>query len=130
MARADLPVFHSRLINRLDSAERRTFLLRGGNGVIFERVLMAKRCRKRAAEWINLAETAVMAEERRGHLIVAEHYSALAEATERSIKAALEENFSHPKPPFASWIFLDLIICRATVRLGPRRRRKRPPPRR
>jgi hypothetical protein len=93
LARADLPVFHSRLINRLDSAERRTFLLRGGNGVIFERVLMAKRCRKRAAESNNLAETAVTAEERSGHLIVAEHYSTLAEATERSIKAALEERF-------------------------------------
>jgi hypothetical protein len=39
------------------------------------------------------------------HLIVAEHYSALAEATERSIKAALEEHFPHPKPPFASWLF-------------------------
>jgi hypothetical protein len=47
-----------------------------------ERVLMARRCRKRAAEWMKLAETAIMAEERNGHLIVAEHYSALAEAAE------------------------------------------------
>ena len=75
------------------------------DSVIFERVLMARRCRKRAAEYKNFADTAMTAEERSGHLIVAEHYSALAEATERSIKAALEEHFPHPKPPFASWLF-------------------------
>jgi hypothetical protein len=66
-----------------------------GGGVIFERVLMARRCRKRAAEWKNLAETAMTAEERSGHLIVAEHYSALADAAERSVKDTLEERFPH-----------------------------------
>jgi hypothetical protein len=66
-----------------------------GGGVIFERVLMARRCRKRAAECKNLAETALTAEERSGHLIVAEHYSAVAEAAERSVKATLEAHFPH-----------------------------------
>ena len=61
--------------------------------MIFERVLMVRRCRKRAAEWKSLAETAMTAEVRSGHLIVAEHYSALAEAAERSVKATLEERF-------------------------------------
>jgi hypothetical protein len=60
---------------------------------MLECVLMARRCRKRAVEWKNLAETATTAEERSGHLIVAEHYSALAEAAERSVKATLEERF-------------------------------------
>jgi hypothetical protein len=35
------------------------------------------------------------AEERSGHLIVAEHYSALADAAERSVKDTLEERFPH-----------------------------------
>ena len=60
---------------------------------MLERVLMARRCRKREAEWRNLAETAMTPEERHGHLIVAAHYSALAEAAERSVKATLEERF-------------------------------------
>jgi hypothetical protein len=60
---------------------------------MLERVLMARRCRKRAAEWKKLAETAMTAEERSGHLVVAEHYSALAEAAERSVKVTLEERF-------------------------------------
>jgi hypothetical protein len=45
------------------------------------------------------------AAERSGHLIVAEHYSSLAETAERAVKAALEEHFPHPKPTFASWLF-------------------------
>ena len=61
--------------------------------LMFDRVLMARRCRKRAAEYKSLAETAMTAEERGGHLIVAEHYNALAEAAERSVKATLEERF-------------------------------------
>jgi hypothetical protein len=32
-------------------------------------------------------------EERSGHPVVAEHYNALAEAAERSVKATLEERF-------------------------------------
>jgi hypothetical protein len=67
--------------------------LRGADRLMLECVLMARRCRKRAAEWKNLAETATTTEERNGHLIVAEHYSALAEAAERSVKATLEERF-------------------------------------
>jgi hypothetical protein len=74
----------------------------GGGSLIFERVLMARRCRKRAAECKNLAESATTAAERSGHLIVAEHYSALAETAERAVKAALEERFPHPKPASAS----------------------------
>ena len=66
---------------------------------MLERVLMARRCRKRAAEWKKLAETALTAEEQRDHLIVAEHYNTLAEAAERSVKATLEERFPHPKSP-------------------------------
>jgi len=54
---------------------------------------MARRCRKRAAECKNLAETPKTADERSGHLVVAEHYSALAEAAKRSVKATLEERF-------------------------------------
>jgi hypothetical protein len=61
--------------------------------LMLEGVIMALRCRKCAAEYKNLAETAVTAEERSGHLVVAEHYSALAEAAERSVKATLETRF-------------------------------------
>lgn len=60
---------------------------------MFERVLMARRCRKRAAEWKCSAATAITAEERSRHLVVAEHYSTLAEAAERSVKATLEDRF-------------------------------------
>jgi hypothetical protein len=60
---------------------------------MFECVFTARRCLKRAAEWKNCAETAITAEERRRHLIVADHYSALAHSAERSMKAALEERF-------------------------------------
>jgi hypothetical protein len=60
---------------------------------MFELVFMLRRCRKRAAEWKNRAETAVTAEERYRHLMVAEHYSALAERAERSMKAAWDERF-------------------------------------
>jgi hypothetical protein len=56
-------------------------------------VFMAWRCWKRAAEWKNRAETAIKAEERRHHLMIADHYSALAQSAERSMKAALEERF-------------------------------------
>jgi hypothetical protein len=67
----------------------------GADSVIFERVLMARRCRKRAAERKNLAETALTAAERSGHLIIAEHYNAVAETAERAVKATLEERFPH-----------------------------------
>jgi hypothetical protein len=60
---------------------------------MFERVYMARRCRKRAAEWNNRAETALTAEERCRQLMVAEHYRALAESAERSLNAAWEERF-------------------------------------
>jgi hypothetical protein len=62
------------------------------------RVLMARRCRKRAAEWLCLAETAHTAAERSRHLIGAEHYSTLADAAERSVK---DERFLHPRPACA-----------------------------
>jgi hypothetical protein len=64
----------------------------GGGKLMLERVLMARRCRRRAAECMSLAETATP-EERNGHLIVAEHYRALADAEERSVKTTLEERF-------------------------------------
>jgi len=60
---------------------------------MFELVFMLRRCRKRAAEWKNHAETAVTPEERCRHLMVAEHYSALADSAERSMKAAWDERF-------------------------------------
>jgi hypothetical protein len=60
---------------------------------MFECVLTARRCWKRAAEWKSRAETAITAEERRRHRMVADHYSALAQSAERSVKAALEERF-------------------------------------
>ena len=72
------------------------------NSTMLERVLLARRCRKRAAEWKNLAETAMTAAERSGHLIVAEHYNAVAETAERAVKATLEERFPHPRPASAS----------------------------
>jgi len=56
-------------------------------------VFTARRCWKRAAEWESRAETAITAEERRRHLMVADHYSALAHSAERSMKVALEERF-------------------------------------
>jgi hypothetical protein len=56
-------------------------------------VFTTRRCWKRAAEWKSRAETAITAEERRRHLMVAGHYSALAHSAERSMKAALEERF-------------------------------------
>jgi hypothetical protein len=62
---------------------------------MLECVFMARRCWKRAAEWKNCAETAVTAEERRRHLMLADHYCALAQSAERSMKAALEERFPH-----------------------------------
>jgi hypothetical protein len=46
---------------------------------MFERVLMAQRCRKRAAEWNNRAEAAITTDDRCRHLVVADHYRALAE---------------------------------------------------
>jgi hypothetical protein len=49
---------------------------------MLECVFMAQRCWKRAAEWKNRAETAITAEEQRRHLIVADHYSALAQSAE------------------------------------------------
>jgi hypothetical protein len=70
----------------------------GADSVIFERVLMARRCRKRATECWNLAKTAATAAERSGHLVVAKHYSALAETAERAVKGVLEERFPHPTP--------------------------------
>jgi hypothetical protein len=60
---------------------------------MLECVFMARRCWKRAAEWKNRAETAITAEEQRRHLIVADHYSALAQSAEGSMKAALVERF-------------------------------------
>jgi hypothetical protein len=60
---------------------------------MFELVFMLRRCRKRAAEWMSRAESAVTAEERYRHLMVAEHYSALADNAERSMKAAWLERF-------------------------------------
>ena len=60
---------------------------------MLEYVFTARRCSKRAAEWKSLAETAITAEERRRHLTVADHYSALAHSAEQSMKAALEERF-------------------------------------
>lgn len=65
---------------------------------MFERVLLARRCRKRAAEWKKLAETADTNQESVNHLSIAEHYSVLAEAAERSVKAELEMRFPHVKP--------------------------------
>jgi hypothetical protein len=65
----------------------------GVGSLMFECVYMARRCRKRAAEWNNHAETALTAEERCRHLMVAEHYRALAESAERSLNAAWEERF-------------------------------------
>ena len=50
--------------------------------------------KKRAAEWKNLAETAITAKERANDLIIAEHYNVSAEAAERSVKATLEERFA------------------------------------
>jgi hypothetical protein len=61
--------------------------------LMLERVFTARRCWKRAAEWKSRAETAVVAEERRRHLMVADHYTALAQSAERSMKAALKERF-------------------------------------
>ena len=60
---------------------------------MLECVFTARRCWKRAAECKNRAETAITAEERRRHLMVAEHFSALAQSAERSMKAALEKRF-------------------------------------
>jgi hypothetical protein len=60
---------------------------------MFELVLMARRCRKRATEWKSRADTAITAEERFRHVVVAEHYSALAESAERSLNAAWDERF-------------------------------------
>jgi hypothetical protein len=60
---------------------------------MFERVLMAQRCRKRAAEWIDRAEAAITADERCRALVVADHYRALAESAERSLHAAWERRF-------------------------------------
>jgi hypothetical protein len=65
----------------------------GAGSLMFERVLMVRRCRKRAAEWNNRAEAAITAEERCGHLMVADHYRALAESAERSLHAAWERRF-------------------------------------
>jgi hypothetical protein len=63
------------------------------SALMLERVLMARDCRKRAAEWKERAETAMTAEEKRRDLIVAEHYSVLAEAAERSTRVTLEQRF-------------------------------------
>jgi hypothetical protein len=60
---------------------------------MFECVITTRRCWKRAAEWKSRAETAITTEERRRHLMVADHYCALARSAERSMKAALEERF-------------------------------------
>jgi hypothetical protein len=60
---------------------------------MLECVFTARRCWKRAAEWESRSATAVTAKERRRHLTVADHYRALAQSTERSMKAALEERF-------------------------------------
>jgi hypothetical protein len=60
---------------------------------MFERVYMARLCRKRAAEWNSSADTARTTEERCRHLIVAEHYRVLAESAERSLNAAWAERF-------------------------------------
>jgi hypothetical protein len=60
---------------------------------MLECVFTARRCWKRAAEWRDHAETAITADERRRHLRVADHYSALARSAERSMKAVLEERF-------------------------------------
>ena len=60
---------------------------------MLECVFTARRCWKRAAEWKSRAETAITTEERRRHLMVADHYCALARGAERSMKAALEERF-------------------------------------
>jgi hypothetical protein len=60
---------------------------------MLECVFMARRCWKRAAEWRNRAETAITAAEQRRYFIVADHYSALAQSAERSMKAALVERF-------------------------------------
>jgi hypothetical protein len=60
---------------------------------MFELVFMLRRCRKRAAEWKDRAETAVTAEEQCRHLMIAEHYGALADNAERSMKAAWLERF-------------------------------------
>jgi hypothetical protein len=60
---------------------------------MLECVFTARRCWNRAAEWKSRAATAITAEERRRHLMVADHYSALARSAERSMKAALEERF-------------------------------------
>ncbi len=65
---------------------------------MFERVLLARRCRRRAAEWKGLAETAITDQERFYHFKISEHYSTLAEAVERSVKAELERRFPHMKP--------------------------------
>jgi hypothetical protein len=70
--------------------------------MMLERVLMARSCRKRAAEWKKLAETAVTNQESVNHLSIAEHYSALAEAAERSVKAELEKRFPPVKPVSSS----------------------------
>jgi hypothetical protein len=60
---------------------------------MFECVFTTRRCWKRAAEWKSRAEAAITAEERRRHLTVADHYTALAQSAERSMKGALEERF-------------------------------------
>ena len=60
---------------------------------MLECVLTARHCWKRAEECKNCAETALTAEGRRRHLMVADHYATLAQSAERSIKAALEERF-------------------------------------
>jgi len=60
---------------------------------MLECVFTARRCWKRAAECKNRAESALTAEERRRHLMVADHYTELAQSAERSMQAALEERF-------------------------------------
>lgn len=83
-------------IRRLRLAALRPPRLRSNAGVesvMFELVFMFCRCRKCADEWKNRAETAVTVEERSRHLMVAEHYSALAANAERSMRAAWDERF-------------------------------------
>ncbi len=60
---------------------------------MLECVFTARRGSKRAAEWKSRAEIAFTAQERRRHLMVADHHSALAQSAERSMKTALEERF-------------------------------------